>query len=82
MNANDVLIDLLEDNRRRLHRVFAVMSDDCVLWNPEADANSIAVTVWHMGRIFDVFLIQQAKGEPAEEESWFRQMGQSLRRWI
>jgi hypothetical protein len=72
MNANEVLIDLLEDNRRRLHRLFAAMSHDCVVWEPEADANSIAVTVWHMGRIFDVFLTQQAKGEPAEEECWLR----------
>ena len=72
MNANDVLIDLLEDNRRRLHRVFGVMSDDGALWKPEADANNIAITVWHMARIFDVFLTQQAKGDLPEEESWFR----------
>lgn len=72
MNANDVLIDLLEDNRRRLHRVFDVMRDDCVMWKPEADANNIAVTVWHMARIFDAFLTQQAKGDLPEEECWFR----------
>ncbi len=72
MNANDVLIDLLEDNRRRLHRVFGIISDDCVMWKPEADANNIAVTVWHMVRIFDVFLTQQAKGDLPAEESWFR----------
>jgi hypothetical protein len=72
MNANDVLIDLLEDNRRRLHRVFSVISDDCVRWKPEADANNIAVTVWHMARIFDVFLTQQAKGDLPAAESWFR----------
>jgi hypothetical protein len=72
MNANDVLIDLLEDNRRRLHRVFDVMRDDCVIWKPEVDANNIAITVWHMARIFDVFLTQQAKGDLSEEECWFR----------
>jgi hypothetical protein len=72
MNANDVLIDLLEDNKRRLHRKLSNMSDDCVLWKPEVEANNIAVTVWHMARIFDVFLTQQAKGDLAEEECWFR----------
>jgi hypothetical protein len=72
MNANDVLIDLLEDNKRRLHRVFGAISDECVIWKPEADANNIAITVWHMARIFDVFLTQQAKGDLAEEECWYR----------
>ena len=28
MNANDALIDLLEDNRRRLHRVIGDMNDE------------------------------------------------------
>ena len=72
MNANDVLIDLLEDNRRRLQRAFEAMSDECITWRPEAEANSIAVTVWHMARILDVFLTQQAGGCAAEEEVWFR----------
>jgi hypothetical protein len=72
MNANDVLIDFLEDNRRRLRRVFDAMSDECVIWKPEVDANNITVTMWHMARIFDVFLIQQAKGCVSEEECWFR----------
>jgi hypothetical protein len=72
MNANDVLIDLLEDNRRRLHRLFDVMPDEMVFWKPEAEANNIAVTVWHMARIFDVFFTQQAKGCIPEEECWFQ----------
>ena len=71
MNVNDVLIDILEDNRRRLHRGLSKMSDDCVLWKPEADANNITITIWHMARIFDVFLTQQAKGNLSGEECWF-----------
>jgi hypothetical protein len=72
MNANDVLVDLLEDNRRRLNRLLNVLSDECVNWRPETGANNIAITIWHMGRIFDVFLTQQAKGGKPEEECWFR----------
>jgi len=72
MNANNVLIDLLEDNRRRLHRLFVGLRDDCIIWRPEAGANNIAITVWHMARIFDVFLTQQAKGDSSGEECWFR----------
>ena len=73
MNANEVLIDLLEDNRRRLHRVLSSMPDECLYWQPEIEANSIAVTIWHMARIFDVFLVRQVQGKPASEECWFRQ---------
>jgi hypothetical protein len=72
MNANEVLIDLLEDNRRRLLRLMDSISDDCIFWRPEAEANSIAITVWHMARILDVFLTQQAKGCVSDEEAWFR----------
>ena len=71
MNAHDVLIDLLEDNRRRLHRTLDGMSDNCLRRKLHPEANSIAVTVWHMGRLFDVFLTRQAEGEPAEHETWF-----------
>lgn len=71
MNANDVLIDLLNDNVRRLHRVMDAMSEDCLYWTSDPEANSIAVTVWHMGRLFDVFLTQQAQGKEATNEMWF-----------
>jgi hypothetical protein len=72
MNANDVLIDVLEDNRRRLKRRLSKMSDECVFWKPDADANSIVITIWHMARILDVFLTQQARGDPPGEECWFQ----------
>jgi hypothetical protein len=72
MNANDVLIDLLEDNRRRLYRGLDEMSDDCVFWRPEHNANNIIVTMWHMARILDVFLTLQTKGCISEDECWFR----------
>jgi hypothetical protein len=73
MNANDVLIDLLEDNRRRLHRVMGEMSHECLYYKPDPGGNSIAVTLWHMGRLFDVFLTQQVYGRPAGDECWFSQ---------
>lgn len=73
MDANDVLIDFLEDNRRRLHRLFDVISDECLSWKPEAEANNITATVWHMARVLDVYLTQQVRGRASEEECWFRQ---------
>jgi hypothetical protein len=73
VNANEVLIDLLEDNRRRLMRVLGAIGEEAVMWKPEAGANNIAITIWHMGRILDVFLTRQARGNPAETECWFVQ---------
>lgn len=72
MNANDVLIDLLEDNRRRLQRVCSAVPDECLFWRLEPEANTIAITIWHMARMFDVFLNLQAQGEPSEKECWFQ----------
>ena len=46
--------------------------DECVNWKFEAGANTILVTLWHMARILDVFLTQQALGYVSEEECWFR----------
>lgn len=73
MSVNDVLMDLLADNNRRLRRAMDQMSDACLYWSPDAESNSIAVTVWHMGRLFDVFLTQHVKGAPAANECWFSQ---------
>jgi hypothetical protein len=72
MSGNDVIVDLLEDNRRRLHRFMEQVDDGCLYWTPDPGANSIGVTVWHMGRLMDVFLTRQARGEPAENECWNR----------
>jgi hypothetical protein len=72
MNANDVLIDILEDNRRRLLRLCEHTDDDCLAWAPGPGANTITVTIWHMGRIFDVYLTRQARGQGPLMECWFR----------
>jgi hypothetical protein len=72
MNANQVLIDLLEDNRRRLLRMLDTVPDDCLYWRPDAESNHIALTMWHMGRLFDIFFIQMGEGRPPEDDCWFR----------
>jgi len=70
MNANDVLIDILEDNRRRLKRCLDNMAPACMVFQPDPEANNITITIWHMARIFDVFLTQLVKGLSAEQELW------------
>jgi hypothetical protein len=72
ISVSDVLIDLLDDNRRRLGRLLDQIDDRCFTWAPDPETNSIALTIWHMGRLFDVFLVQHAMGRQANQECWFQ----------
>ena len=71
LTANDVIIDYLDDNLRRLKRTLSDMSADCLYWQADTQANSIAVILWHMGRLLDVFFAQFVLDLPAEKERWF-----------
>lgn len=73
LSGADVLIDLLDDNQRRLQRVIGDVNDRCLHWKPDPGANTIALTLWHMGRLLDVFLTQHVKGRGAAEECWAAQ---------
>ena len=72
MNVNEVLIDLPEDNQRRLHRLLGELSDESLYWKSHPEANPVMITTWHMTRILDVFLTQNAEGLGAEAEIWYR----------
>jgi hypothetical protein len=72
LNGNAVMIDYLEDNRRRLKRALVDMDDRALCWQPDPQGNSIAVTLLHMGRLLDVFLAQVIEDKPADGECWFQ----------
>jgi DinB superfamily len=65
-----VLFELIEDNSRRIHRLLADIDESCLHWSVDGEANSIATTIWHATRIFDVFLTQHISGEDASDEIW------------
>lgn len=72
MNTGEVLIDLLDDNWRRLNRAFNDLDTACLYWQPDPGGNSIGVTIWHMGRLFDHFFHTQALGKAVNEQCWFQ----------
>jgi hypothetical protein len=72
LNGNQVMVDYLDDNLRRLNRLLAQVHERTLHWKPDPGANSMAVTIWHMGRLLDVFLTQQVKGESSANECWIR----------
>jgi hypothetical protein len=68
----EVMIDYLDDNLRRLKRDLSDIDEECLHWQVDPSANSIAVILWHMGRLLDVFFTRHAFGLASEEECWFR----------
>ena len=72
LNGNQVMVDYLDDNLRRLKRTLAQVDENGLYWQPNPGANSIAVTIWHMGRLLDVFLTQQVNGMSSADECWVR----------
>ena len=72
MDGKKVLLSILEDSRKRYHWVVGELDDAALYWQPDPEANSIAITIWHVGRVFDVFLAQKLLAIPASDELWFR----------
>jgi hypothetical protein len=72
LTGSEVMIDCMDDNIRRLKRYMDKVNDDCLYWQPDAEGNCIAVILWHMGRILDVFFHQLALGLPTEKQCWFQ----------
>jgi len=70
LSGNQVMIDYLEDNLRRLKRTLSGVTEDCLHWKVDDAANSIATILWHMGRILDVFSTQLGLGLPSDDERW------------
>jgi hypothetical protein len=72
MTKKEVLLELLDDNTKRIHHLLKESESSCLQWSPDEEANSIAVTLWHVSRIHDVFLTQHIMGKPADDEVWFK----------
>ena len=72
MDGKMVLLSILEDSRKRYHWVVGELDDAALYWQPDPEANSIAITIWHVSRVFDVFLAQKLMAVPAAQELWFR----------
>lgn len=66
LTGNEVMIDYLDDNLRRLKRTLSSGTTDYLHWQSDAEANSIATNLWHMGRILDVFFTQLALSLPSD----------------
>ena len=71
LTGNEVMVNCLEDNLRRVKRYVESVNDESLHWLIDPEAISIATNMWHMGRILDVFFTQLALGLPSDDERWF-----------
>lgn len=69
----DILIDMLQTFSQWVHETLSEVSSDALRWQPDDEANNIAVTVWHFSRAFDVLKVRVLEARPSEEELWFTQ---------
>jgi hypothetical protein len=72
MSKKEVLFELLDDDSRRILEILEDSDPESLHWSPDGEGNTIAVTVWHVARILDVFLTQHIRNEPADAELWFQ----------
>lgn len=71
MNGKEILLDLLQDYADRIHRAIGELSPEALKWQPDPQANNIAVTVWHVSRAFDLLKVLILQAQPPENELWF-----------
>lgn len=71
MNHKDVLIDLLDYFSYGLHRTLADLSTETLQWQPDPQANNIAVTVWHICRALDMLKVKIIEDKPVQDQLWY-----------
>jgi uncharacterized protein len=80
MTDLELLADLVDDLTKGIHKVVTGLSVSELTWQPDAEGNSIGVTVWHMSRGLDVLKVrfleeQQALAEQWRTQGWGKQTG-------
>ncbi|HSH01984.1 MAG TPA: DinB family protein [Anaerolineae bacterium] len=71
MNSNELLLDLIDENVGWVHWLLGEVSEDCLYWYADEGGNNIAVTLWHVTRVFDLFYTQHILNESWEKERWW-----------
>lgn len=71
MTDVELLASWLDDLSRGVHRALDKMSPAQLAWQPDSEANSIGVTVWHMARWLDALATLALANCDAREQVWF-----------
>jgi len=71
MNCKDVLVDILQHFGFGLHRTIKDLPKEALQWQPDSEANNIAVTVWHICRALDLLKVKILENQPDQNQLWF-----------
>ncbi|MGI8855856.1 MAG: DinB family protein [Thermomicrobiales bacterium] len=71
MTESEIVIDLVRRLARGVRATIAGLSQEVLDWQPDPEANSIGVTVWHFSRWIDFINVRALEGRPAADELWF-----------
>lgn len=69
MQNIELYVDLIESLSEWAHREVEGLSEQELAWQPDAEGNSIGVTVWHFSRWLDV-TARLLQGKTPTEELW------------
>jgi DinB superfamily len=70
MKGAEVLADLVVYLARSVRREIEGLSHEELTWQPDAEGNNIAITVWHFSRWLDLLTVRAFENRPPEEEQW------------
>lgn len=70
MNIQELLLDWLDTLAARLTEEIEDTPATAFVWQPDAEANSIALTLWHIGRAWDVLRVRVLQQGPVTQEIW------------
>jgi hypothetical protein len=71
MTDKELLLDLFQTLADALRLTIKDLSIDALRWQPDEEANNIAVTVWHISRALDLFKVCFFENRAPEEELWY-----------
>ena len=71
--AKDVLLDLMDTYKRGILTSLEGLTTEALTFQPDDEANHIAVTIWHLSRIMDGLYVHRMFALEAEKELWFTQ---------
>ncbi len=71
MTDMEILVDLIGRLARRVRAEVETLPQEVLDWQPDPEANSIGVTVWHFSRWIDFVKVRALEDHPAADEQWF-----------
>jgi hypothetical protein len=71
MKGAEVLADLVIYLARSVRKEIEELSHEELTWQPDAEGNNIAITVWHFSRWLDLLTVHTFENRPLEEQQWY-----------